>query len=61
MPRKPFFLTKSQISSGISLRSCRIDQSLTMRQSSSVGPSRKAFSSALSVIGGTARSFSQSG
>ena len=61
MPRKPFFLTKSQIGSGISRWSWRIFQSSTMRHSSAVGPSRNAFSSAVSVIGGTARSFSQSG
>ena len=61
MPRKPCFLTKSQTSSGISLSLWRIAQSLTMRQSSLVGPSRNAFSSSVSVMGGTARSFSQSG
>ena len=46
MPRKPCFLTKSQISSGISRSLWRICQSLIMRHSSSVGPSRKACSSA---------------
>ena len=61
MPRNPCFLTKSQTSSGISLSLWRMVQSLTMRQSSLVGPSRNAFSSSVSVMGGTARSFSQSG
>ena len=39
----------------------RISQSLSIRQSSLQGPSRNAFSSSVSVMGGTARSFSQSG
>ncbi len=61
MPRKPFRFTKSQISAGTSLLLKRMVQSLTMRQSSLVGPSIKACSSAVRVIGGTARSLSQSG
>ena len=61
MPRKPCFLTKSQISAGTSLSLCRMVQSLTIRQSSLVGPSRKAFSSSVRVMGGTERSLSQSG
>ena len=61
MPRKPCRLDEVPDLSGISRRSWRMFQSLTMRHSSSVGPSRNARSSAVSVIGGTARSFSQSG
>ena len=62
MPRKPCFLTKSQISSGISL-SVVADLPVVDHPAELVasGPSRNAFSSSVSVIGGTARSFSQSG
>ena len=57
MPRKPWSRTKCQMSSGTSCSSWRMCQSLSLRQSSSVGPSRKARSSAVSVIGATRRSF----
>jgi hypothetical protein len=59
-PKNPCFFKKSQIFLGIS-RSCRICQSSTSEQSSSVAPSRKAFSSSVSVMGGMARSFCQLG
>ncbi len=42
MPRKPCALTKSQISRGMRRSAWRICQWSIMRQSSSVGPSRKA-------------------
>ena len=61
MPRKPCSATRDQILSGISRRSWRISQSSRLRQSSSVGPSRKARSSSVSVIGATDLSFDQSG
>ena len=62
MPRKPCFLTKFQTSVGdLACRCGGSSQSLSMRQSSLPGPSRNAFSSSVSVMGGTARSFSQSG
>jgi hypothetical protein len=61
IPRKPCFLTKLQTSGGTSRSLWRISQSLSIRQSSLQGPSRNAFSSSVSVMGGTERSFSQSG
>ena len=61
MPRKPFSQTNSQISSGTSRSSFRMRQSSSFLQSSSVGPSRKACSSSVSVIGAIRRSFEKSG
>ena len=61
MPRKPFALMKSQISSGIRCSSKLIRQSSAIRQSVSPGPSRKACSSADSRACGVASSARQSG
>ena len=61
MPRKPCFLTKSQISSGTSHSVWRTCQPSMMRHSSSVGPSRKACSSGVSTMGAMDLSLSQSG
>ena len=52
---------KSQTSGGRSRHSQLIFQSSSMAQSSSTGPLRKAFSSSVSVAGGMANSFDQSG
>src|SRR5215472_17058113 len=59
--KEAVFLDERPISSEISFSLWRMAQSSTMRQSSVTGPSRKAFSSSVKVMGGTARSFSQLG
>src|ERR1700680_4124298 len=61
MPKNFFALMKSQASGGRSRHSQLIFQSSSMAQSSSTGPLRKAFSSAVSVAGAFASSFDQSG
>ena len=61
MPRKPLSRTKRQMSSGMSCSSWRMRQSLRRLQSSTVGPSRKARSSSVNVIGAMRRSLDQSG
>src|SRR4029078_6705861 len=61
MPRKPLSFMYCQTLGGRSRSSCVTYQSLTIRHSSSTGPSRKAFSSADSVGFGYASSFFQSG
>src|SRR5436190_22353252 len=61
MPKKRFFLMKSQASSGRSRHSQLIFQSSSIAQSSSTGPFRNASSSAVSVAGLVASSFDQSG
>ncbi len=61
MPKKRFFLMKSQISGGRSASSWVICQSSIIPQSSSTGPSRKACSSTLSSGRGCRSSSCQSG
>src|SRR6201987_6556536 len=61
MPKNLCFLMKSQTSGGRSRHSQLIFQSSSMAQSSSTGPLRNAFSSAVSVAGALASSFDQSG
>src|ERR1700758_5670787 len=61
MPKNLRSLMKSQTSGGRSRHSQLIFQSSSMAQSSSTGPLRNAFSSAVSVAGALASSFDQSG
>src|ERR1039458_5902241 len=61
MPKNFLRLMKSQTSAGRSRHSQLIFQSSSIAQSSSTGPLRKAFSSAVSVAGAVASSFDQSG
>src|ERR1700746_2908070 len=61
MPKNFFCLMKSQTSGGRSRHSQNIFHSSSMAQSSSTGPLRKAFSSSVSVAGGFASTFDQSG
>ncbi len=61
MPRKPFCRMKSRMSSGMPCRLCRISQSFSFLQSSSVSLSRNRRSSSVSTIGSTARSLLQLG
>src|ERR1700722_1039019 len=61
MPKNFRALMKSQTSGGRSRHSQLIFQSSSIAQSSSTGPLRKAFSSAVSVAGASLSSFDQSG
>src|SRR6202521_4695964 len=61
MPKNLRVLMKSQTSGGRSRHSQLIFQSSSMAQSSSTGPLRNAFSSAVRVAGAVASSFDQSG
>src|SRR3954464_5366510 len=61
MPKNFLALMNSQTSGGRSRHSQLIFQSSSIAQSSSTGPLRKAFSSALSSAGAEAISFDQSG
>src|ERR1700743_85245 len=61
MPKNFLALMKSQTSGGRSRHSQLIFQSSSIAQRSSTSPLRKAFSSSVSVAGGLASSFAQSG
>src|SRR5438477_3672220 len=61
MPKNFSRLMKSQASGGRSRHSQLIFQSSSIAQSSSTGPSRKVFSSAVSTACGYASNFDQSG
>src|SRR5580704_7404732 len=61
MPKNLWTLMKSQTSGGRSRHSQLIFQSSSIAQSSSTGPLRNAFSSAVRVAGALASSFDQSG
>src|SRR5258707_11822219 len=61
MPKNFSRLMKSQASRGRSRHSQLIFQSSSIAQSASTGPERNAFSSSVSVAGGCASNFDQSG
>src|SRR5580658_642969 len=61
IPKNFFCLMKSHTSGGRSRHSQLIFQSSSIAQSSSTGPLRKAFSSAVSTAGASLSNFDQSG